>query len=229
MSSLRPESTEPASLEEATRGGLPPGASRAVALSLGTGWAVILGAGSLGLAFSPWLVVNAPLLLIALSPLPRHLLFVAPKLELLPFVVVAVLRSEAWSALWYFTGITYGERGIRWFEGRNVRMGGLVRAGERLFRRASLPLLLVSPNPLFCLLAGAWGVRPALFFPLTVLGQAAWIVITHRVGAAFAELIASMTQWIGSHVAELTLGTVLFTVGALLLRQLRNRRNLRPG
>jgi len=228
MSSLNLESTEQAAVEAGT-GNLPPGGSRAVTLGLGTGWAVILTAGSLGLAFSPWLVVNAPLLLIALSPLPRHLVFVAPKLEFLPFVVVAALRSEAWSALWYFTGVIYGERGIRWFEGRNERLGGLVRAGERLFRRASLPLLFVSPNPLFCLLAGAWGVRPALFFPLSLLGQAAWIAITYRIGAAFAVLIASITQWIGGHVTELTLGTVLLTVGALLLRQLRNRRKLRTG
>lgn len=222
------DSTEQPAVETAA-GDLPPGASRAVALGLGTGWAVILTAGGLGLAFSPWLVVNAPLLLIALSPLPRHLLLAAPKLEFLPFVLVAVLRSEAWSALWYFMGITYGERGIRWFEGRNVRLGGVVRAGERLFRRASLPLLLVSPNPLFCLLAGAWGVRPAFFFPLSVLGQAAWIAITYRIGAAFAEVIAPVTQWIGDHVTELTLGSALLTGGVVLLRQLRSRRKLRTG
>ena len=71
-----------------------------------------LGTASLiGVAFSLYLVNHYPLLLIALSPLGRHMVLVAPMVDPIAFVVVAVARRMGFYLASFHLGRTLGPAG----------------------------------------------------------------------------------------------------------------------
>ncbi len=77
----------------------------------------VLGTGSMvGVAFSLYLVNHHPLLLVALSPLGRHLLLVAPIVDPLAFVTVTVGRRMLFYLTSFHLGRALGPLGIPWIE-----------------------------------------------------------------------------------------------------------------
>src|SRR5690349_12670640 len=82
---------------------------------------VLTATGTAGAAFMPTLLTYSPLLLLALSPLPRHLVLAAPLTAIVPFVAVATLRRVLSGAVAYEVGASYGDRGLKWIEGRYPR------------------------------------------------------------------------------------------------------------
>jgi hypothetical protein len=146
----------------------------------------VLGACSMvGVAFSLYLVNHYPLLLIALSPLGRHLILVAPIVDPFAFVAVVVGRRLLFYLASFHLGRALGPLGIPWIEARAARFGRFVRWMERLFARASHAVVLLMAGPTVSALAGISGMRAGVFFPLAalslvlrallVLGFAAWI------------------------------------------------------
>ncbi len=146
----------------------------------------VLGTGSmLGVAFSLYLVNHYPLLLIAISPLGRHLVLVAPIVDPWAFLAVSVGRRMLFYLPSFYLGRALGPLGIPWIEARAARFGRFVRWMERLFARASHAVVLLMVGPTVSVLAGISGMRAAAFFPLAtlslvlraslVLGFAAWI------------------------------------------------------
>jgi hypothetical protein len=104
----------------------------------------VLGIGSMvGVAFSLYLVNHYPLLLIALSPLGRHLVLVAPIVDPVAFVGVALVRRMAFYLTAFYLGRALGPGGITW---------------------------LTMTGPTVSALAGISGMRTAFFVPLATLG-----------------------------------------------------------
>lgn len=179
----------------------------------------VLGGGSmLGVAFSLYLVNHFPLLLIALSPLGRHLVLVAPVVDPAAFLAVLATRRLAFYLTCFHLGRALGPLGIPWIEARAARLGVFVRWLERLFARASHLVVLVMSGPTVSALAGIAGMRPLVFSALAtaslllrgvlLLGFAAWI----------AEYLAIARAWIDAYWVP---GTVVMVLGVLVYRLVR--------
>ena len=142
------------------------GRTRRIRLSLTA--LAILGTGSaLGVAFSLYLVNHLPLLLIALSPLGRHVVLITPLAHPVAIVAVVVGRRLLFYAASFQLGRDLGPAGIEWLEERAARFARWVRWIERLFNRASRTVVLVGTGPTIAALAGISGADgnkdPCLF------------------------------------------------------------------
>jgi membrane protein DedA with SNARE-associated domain len=180
----------------------------------------VLSTGSLiGVAFSLFLVNEYPLLLIALSPIGRHLILVAPVVAPLAFIAVAVARRMLFYQGCFHLGRALGPTGIVWLEARAARAARLVRWLERLFDRSSHTVVLLMPGPTVSGLAGISGMRARVFVPLAVLG------LTFRM-----LIVLGLAEWLRAPIAALLAlideywipGTIVLVTG-IGLHQLRRR------
>jgi len=182
---------------------------------------VLSSATLVGVAFAPALVTHAPLALIAISPLYRHMVLIAPRVDFLPFVLVALFARMLGSVLSYVYGTGYGEQSIVWMQQRSPRMGRLLRVLERWFRRAAPLLLFAWPGPLFCALAGAGGMSTWSFLVLATLGQLVQVLVAYRLGEELAPWLAPVLAFFRDYTFSTTLVCVL---AVLLYHWLRRQR-----
>lgn len=176
-------------------------------------------AGAAGVALLPTLLTYSPLLLIALSPLGRHLVLAAPSTAMLPFVVVATLRRLLTCILAYYFGQAYGTSGITWVVTRYPRLTGFVRGLEWLFDRAAPLVVFVAPGPIICAMAGATRMRLWLFVPIAAAGQVVWTSLTYRLGEALSAWIKPIMAFFQEHMISTTVGFVLLMLAYRLLRR----------
>jgi membrane protein DedA with SNARE-associated domain len=177
--------------------------------------------GLTGSAFSLYLVNHFPLLLVALSPIGRHLVLVAPIVDPVAFVGVAVARRLLSYLACYLTGRGLGPTGVEWLEARAARFARFVRWVERLFLRAPHAVVFVMAGPTVSGLAGMTGMHPAAFVPLAV----ASLTLRMLFVLAFAEWLREPIEWLLARIDEYWVpGTVVMVVGALLYPGHRIRR-----
>jgi hypothetical protein len=180
-----------------------------------------LGSASLlGVAFSLYLVNHYPLLLIALSPLGRHLVLVAPIVDPAAFLLVAVARRMVFYLSCFGLGRALGPAGIVWIEARNARFGRFVRWLERLFARASRLVVVGMVGPTVSMLAGSSGMRAVIFAPLATLGILLRMLVVLGFAEWFRVYIEAILAWIDQYWIP---GTVLM-VGGVLVYRFRKRR-----
>lgn len=166
--------------------------------------------GTIGWALSPVLLVEAPLLLVALNPIPRHVLMVSPTVEFLPLLAIVVIRRQLSCAGAYFVGETYGDRTLA-FVLRRPPWGRLVMGVARLFGRAGIPLLILAPN-VTAIFAGTSRMRFALFLPASLLGQLWVAAATYYVGDLLRAYIAPLMAFVREHALSLTMLSILLVV-----------------
>ena len=173
----------------------------------------ILGAGSLGgVAFSLYLVNHYPLLLMALSPLGRHLVLVAPTVDPTALVFVTVIRRMAFYLLTFYLGRALGSTAIDWLEARSPYFARFVRWLERLFARASHLVVLVMAGPTVSALAGISGMRVAVYLPLATTGLVARILLV----IGLAEWLREPIEWMLALIDRYWVpGTVVLVVATL--------------
>jgi membrane protein DedA with SNARE-associated domain len=170
----------------------------------------LLSAGSLaGVAASLYLANHHPLLLIALSPLGRHLILVAATVDPAAFVVVAVVRRMLFYAPCFTLGRALGPAGIVWLEARAERAGRLVRWLEGLFQRASHAVVFFLPGPTVSTLAGISGMRTPVFAALAAAGLALRMLIVLGVAEWLRQPIQGLLAWIDAHWVAGTAGIAL--------------------
>jgi membrane protein DedA with SNARE-associated domain len=171
-----------------------------------------------GVAFWFWLVNHQPLLLVALSPIGRHLLLVAPTVDPFAFVAVVVVRRMLFYLASFHLGRALGPAGISWIEARAARFGRFVRVLERIFRRASLPIVFVFCGPTFSALAGVSGMRPRTFAALAASGLVVRAIAVLAVAASVRSYIELVLAWIDDHWVPGTI-VMLLLVGLYLWRR----------
>ncbi len=125
-------------------------------------------ASMVGAAFSLYLVTHYPLLLIAMSPLGRHLLLAAPNVDPLALLAVGTLRRLAFYLACFHLGRALGPLGIPWIEARAAHFARFVRWLERIFARAGKTVVLLVSGPTVSALAGISGMRTRVFVPLAI-------------------------------------------------------------
>ena len=171
----------------------------------------ILGAG---------LVESHPLWLIALNTRKRWMLAVVPHTDLLPFFLVAVTRQLLSDPLYYAIGRWYGDAGARWLEKKMGEGGSFIKLLESGFAKASWPMVILFPNPIICMLAGASRMPPALFGVLNLGGTIAAIAIFRVFGDVFGGPIEAVTGFLTRYRFQfIALSFVLFALNAALNRK----------
>lgn len=167
--------------------------------------------GTVANAFTPALAARHPLLLITLDARNRQLVL-ARHVDVLPFVVVAVLRRALSDPLFYLLGREYGDAAVRWLEKKGGG-GDLVRLIERMFAKAAYPMVFFFPGAVVCALAGQSGMPPALFLPLNILGTIT-VVLAVR---AFSDVIASPVEAVLGFFNRNLVLTTSISVGLVVL------------
>jgi membrane protein DedA with SNARE-associated domain len=180
---------------------------------------LLLTAGAVGSAFAPVLAVKAPLVLVALSPLGRHLVLVAPETEMAPFVAVGAARRLFAFVVLYYLARAYGDEAFAWVETRYARLGRFARWFERVFRKAAPVVVLLLPG-MSAPVAGATRMPATVFLPFAAVGVVAWVSVTYLVGDALSAWITPVLAFIRAHVFETTAACVVL----VLFYQWRQRR-----
>ncbi|MEN8184238.1 MAG: hypothetical protein ABFS46_17060 [Myxococcota bacterium] len=176
----------------------------------------LLGTASMaGVAFSLYLVNQYPLLLIALSPLGRHLVLVAPLVDPVAFLVVAVTRRMLFYLASFHLGRALGPQGIPWIEARAAQFGRFVRWMERLFSRASHLVVLVMAGPTVSALAGISGMRTSVFVPLATLGLSLRMLLVLGFAEWARAYLESILGWIDEYWVP---GTVVMVALVVVYR-----------
>ena len=155
---------------------------------------VVFIVGTIGNMIHPTLLVNAPLLLVAMEPRFRYMLLVAPRVDLLPFMVLVLIRRLFADPFLFVLGRLYGDAGVRWMERQMQDTMGLVRKIERGFGKAAWLFVLLWPGLVVCTLAGATGMRFATFIILNVVGT----LITSYLAYAASDLVSTPVNFINN-------------------------------
>lgn len=182
----------------------------------------VLSVGSMaGTAFSLYLVKEAPLLLIGLSPLGRHFVLVAPSVDLLPFLAVGIGRRLAFYTACYFLGRSLGPIGLVWLEARAAAFARWVRWLERLFDRAGWGVLLAIAGPTTSLLAGIARMRLWVFLTLATISLFVRLLVMYEFAELLREPIEELLMLIEEYRAP---GTILMILGILIWQLVKRRR-----
>lgn len=184
-----------------------------------------IGGNIVGSAVAPALLVRAPMVLIAISPLIRHLVMASPSLTDAQYYGAGATSLLITDPFLYVLGRDYGEVAFAWMERRAGVAARLLRTLERWFRRAGWLLVLWSPGPFVSALAGAHRMNPLLFAALDLIHTAALTYAARRFGAAFTKPIEDVLTYIRAHVWQLTLLTMSLVVAHALWRRRHDRRD----
>jgi membrane protein DedA with SNARE-associated domain len=177
--------------------------------------------GTLATAFTPVLAAKHPLLLIALDARNR-MLVLARKVDLVPFVAVALLRRTLSDPLFYLLGRYYGDNAVRWLEKKGGG-GDLVKITEKGFRRAGYPMVFLFPGAVVCALAGATGMSPLGFLTANVAGTLTSILLVRRFSTAIANPVEGLLRFFNRHLVATTVVSVGLVVLSLVLNRVQGK------
>ncbi len=183
----------------------------------------VLGAGSLvGVMSSLYLATHYPLLLIALSPIGRHLILVAPVVNPWAFVAVGVGRRTSFYLPCFFLGRALGPAALKWLDSQSPGLARFVRWLERLFVRAPHVVVFLLPGPAMSTIAGDSGMRSGVFVPILVAGLVARLLIVLWIGDWLRGPIEAVLAWIKEYWVP---GTVVMVVGTLAYQRWQRARS----
>lgn len=182
---------------------------------------VVLGSRALGLAFLPFLVVQAPLALVVMAPMAAYLVLAAPSLDPWVYFGAALASSVTHSAVGYEFGAKVGDKAQVWLEERgNTNHGALMRISRWLERAAPLVLLFM-PGPVVCSLAGVARVRRFVFYPTQLIAHALWIAACLWFGSAVTDQLDAVNAFFEAHLLELSIVALLGAGGRYLWKRSR--------
>ena len=165
------------------------------------------------------LVETHPLWLIALNSRKRWILAVVPNTDVVPFFVVAVLRQLLSDPVYYALGRWYGDAGARWLEKKMGEGGSIIRWLESGFAKASWPMVAVFPNHIICMLAGASGMPPAIFYALNLGGTIVTIAVFRTFGDVFGSPISAVTGFLNDYRVPIMAVSLVLVAGNLALNR----------
>lgn len=166
------------------------------------------------------LVEEHPLWLISLNSRKRWILAVVPHTDVAPFFIVAVLRQLLSDPIYYALGRWYGDAGARWIEKQMGEGGMVIRWLESGFAKAAWPMVALFPNHIICMLAGASGMPPLLFYALNLGGTIAAMVLFRTVGDVFGGPISAVTGFLDEYrIPIIVLSFALIGVNLLMRKK----------
>lgn len=171
-------------------------------------------------ALAPTLLVEHPLVLLALAPIFRYMVATATLIDPVPFFTVALVAKFSTDPIMYVLGYRYGDSAVRWIEQR-AGGGEYVRALERWFTRARWPVVFIAPNRLVCILAGATRMPFKAFAAVNVAGTAFNIVVARSLSEALSGPIGALVRFTDRYQWWLTAVTVTAVMLSVSLQRRR--------
>ena len=175
---------------------------------------------AIGTALSPYLLVEHPLWLVALSPENRHILLAAAQAPAGPLIAVATVRRMLSLLTTYGLSGLYGPAVLRWSEQRFPRFAAAARWVERFAERGGAPLLVIAPGYTFVTFAGVRGMPFKPFLAAITLGNMLFIILSVFFGDAVSAWTGILITWLKEHLVASTLVCIL----AVVIQQLVSRR-----
>ena len=182
---------------------------------------VITSMGFIATAFTPALAARHPLLLIALDARNRFLVL-AREVDIVPFVLVAILRRTFSDPLFYLLGRFYGEGAVRWLE-KKAGFGDLVTVAEKFFQKASYPMVFVFPGAIVCALAGQTGMSPVGFMLTNLAGTLTAILLVRAFSDAISSPVESLLGFFDRNIVVTTIVSVTVVVLSLVLNRYQGK------
>jgi len=181
----------------------------------------VVAMGFIASAFTPALATRHPLLLIALDARNRFLVL-ARHVDLVPFVIVAVLRRSLSDPLFYLLGRFYGEGALRWLEKKGGG-GELVVLTEKMFKRAAYPMVFAFPGAIVCALAGQTGMSPVGFVAANLAGTLTAVFAVRRFSATIASPVEGLLGFFNRHLVATTAVSIGLVVLSLMLNRVQGK------
>jgi membrane protein DedA with SNARE-associated domain len=179
-----------------------------------------------GVALLPLLLVEAPAVLVSISPVVADLLLAAVSMPAWLYFVAATTSSLVHSTIAYEFGAVLGKRAQVWLEGWGAVPHGVAERILRWMKRAAPIVVVALGSVSVCAFAGVSRLRRAVFYPTMIVGQIGWVFACFWFGAALSEPLAVVRAFIESHVLELTAVGLVWVGGGELWRRHRRRRKL---
>jgi len=198
----------------------PPGRTRAWL----AGFAAVMGARAVGLALLPVLLVEAPALLLVLSPMLAHLVLTGPVLGAWMYFAAALTGSILQGAIAYHFGLALGDKARIWLEGRGAATHAATTRILVWMERAAPLVLIAFAGPPVCALAGVARVRAIVFYPVMIVAQILWVGACFLFGAAVTEQIEIIHAFVEQHVVELSAVAIVWVGGGWLWKRHRRRK-----
>jgi membrane protein DedA with SNARE-associated domain len=183
---------------------------------------VVMGARVTGLALLPVLLVQAPLILLILSPILAHLVLTGAILQPWTYFIAGLATSIVQSLIAYWFGLQLGERARLWLEGRGSATHAATTRLLGWMKKASPVVLLAFAGPPVCALAGVAKVRGVVFYPAMLAAQLLWVGLCWWFGASVTEQVELVRAFVAQHLIELT-AIALALVGGRQLWKWRQR------
>ena len=198
-----------------------PKPSRRTLILLVTPSIIITTMGLVASAFTPTLATKHPLLMIALDARNRFLVL-AREVDLVPFVIVALIRRSFSDPLFYLLGRFYGEGALRWLEKKGGG-GELVVLTERLFKKAGYPMVFAFPGAIVCALAGQTGMSPVGFMATNLAGTLTAIFAVRRFSSAIASPVEGLLAFFSRNLVVTTAVSISLVVLSLVLNRMQGK------
>jgi membrane protein DedA with SNARE-associated domain len=185
---------------------------------------LVMGARATGLALLPILLVEAPILLLLLSPILAHLVLTGAILSPLTYFSVGLATSIVQSLIAYWFGLRLGQRAQLWLEGRGAATHAATTRLLEWMKKAAPLVLLTFAGPPVCALAGVSRVRPAVFYSAMLASQMVWVGACYWFGAAVTEQVEDVRSFVARHLIELTVLALALVGGRQLWKWWRRQR-----
>lgn len=161
-------------------------------------------------ASAPAMIDRRPLVVIFFVPAIRWLALAVDAVDPMAFFAVAFFRLVVLDPIYYLLGYWYGEPALKWMEEKSGSTG-MIPAIKRWFGRFGAVIVFAAPNAYVCLLAGASGMRPRLFYTLNITGTVLRLILIKQLADVFSSPLGSVKgflqdyQWwlVGASVALL--------------------------
>jgi len=185
---------------------------------------VITVMGLVASAFFPALATKHPLLMIALDARNRFLIL-ARHVDIVPFVIVAVLRRTFSDPLFYLLGRFYGDNALRWLQ-KKGGAGDLVPLTEKLFKKAGYPMVFAFPGAIVCALAGQTGMSPVGFVIANLAGTLTSVFVVRRFSATIASPVEDILGFFSRHIVATTAVSVALVALSIVLNRAQDKLDL---
>ncbi|MFO7563382.1 MAG: hypothetical protein R6X02_12125 [Enhygromyxa sp.] len=188
------------------------------------GFAGVMGSRALGLALLPVLLVEAPVLLVLLSPILAHLVLTGPVLGSGVYFAAALASSIVQGAIAYHFGLALGDKARIWLEGRGAATHAATSRVLVWMERAAPLVLLAMAGPPICALAGVSRVRALVFYPVMIVAQILWVGACFWFGTAVTDQLELIYAFVEEHVVELSVLAIVWVGGSYLWKRHRRRK-----
>jgi membrane protein DedA with SNARE-associated domain len=165
-----------------------------------------------GVAFMPYFLSKAPLLLVLLSPVFRHIVLVSRAVDAFSLFAVVVPRHFAPDMFAFLLGRQFGVAALEWVESNSVASGKFMRWLERLFGRFGFLVLLLSPDPVVSTLAGVVRLPLPLFVAANLTGTVGTIVVARYFGDVLDAPIRALVAFFQTHLFVVTVASLLLVL-----------------